>query len=165
MSGIWYKYSAARRDPMKGYNFRVTFTGKRKVARAGFKKVSGIDANTELITIREGGRSDYAHKAIKYVEYEPFVFERGMSQDLDVLRAFAQQFDVMQGGMMRTTDDNLLDITIEVLDRNGSTVLRTIKLQGCFITKYTSGELDAMSSENLIETITVEARHVDVNNS
>lgn len=159
--GLSYPYSSARKDPLKGFNFRVEFVGKRNVAKAGFKNVTGLKVGTELIEIEEGGRSDYKHTAIKRVTYEPITLTRGMSMDKDIIKQFAEQFDVMQGGMHRATDDNLMLVKVILLDRDQKTVRKTWTYQGVIITEYRADDMDATSSEALLESITFQFQHVD----
>ncbi|MMZ51278.1 T4-like virus tail tube protein gp19 [compost metagenome] len=162
MSGGLTFSDTSRKDPYKTFNFRVSFVGKRRIAKAGFSFVSGVKASVELAEITEGGRSDFVHRAIQRVNYEPIVMERGASQDHDLIKVFAGQFDVMQGGMMLTKDDNLAIVKIEQLDRDGKTVVRTTELQGVIVVGYEEPDRDAMSSESFIERITIRFQHVDI---
>lgn len=88
---------AVRSDPYQSFNFLVEIQG---LIVGGFSEVSGIQAETEVEEVREGGVNDYVHRLPKVTRYPNVVFKRGIT-DSDVLWNWHQ--DVINGNIVRLT--------------------------------------------------------------
>jgi len=70
-----------RRDPYKGYNFRVEIDG---ITRAGFRECSGLEVTHDLIEYREGDEGLTTRKLSGMVRYSNISLRRGISDDQDL---------------------------------------------------------------------------------
>ena len=89
--------TAERRDPYQSFNFLVEIQG---LIVGGFSEVSGIQAETEVDEIKEGGVNDHFHKLPRMTKYPNVAFKRGIT-DSDVLWKWHQ--DVINGRITRRT--------------------------------------------------------------
>lgn len=67
---------------------------------AGFAEVSGIQAETEVEEVKEGGVNDHFHRLPKITKYPNVVFKRGMT-DSDLL--WSWYLKTVSGKVERTT--------------------------------------------------------------
>ena len=88
---------AEREDPYLSFRFLVEIQG---LIVGGFSEVSGLQANTEVEEIKEGGVNDYVHKLPKITKYPNITLKRGIT-DLDALWNWHQ--DVVNGKVERKT--------------------------------------------------------------
>lgn len=63
-------------NPLMGYRFLVEISG---IITGGFSDVSGLQAETEVETIREGGLNSYAYKLPKATTYSNLILKRGIT--------------------------------------------------------------------------------------
>jgi phage tail-like protein len=64
------------RNPLMGYRFLVEIMG---IISAGFNEVSGLEIETQVEEIRQGGINDHSYKLPKGSTHSNLVFKRGMS--------------------------------------------------------------------------------------
>ncbi len=88
---------AERRDPYQSFNFLIEIQG---LIVGGFSEVSGIQVETEVEEIKEGGVNDHVHKLPKSTKYPNVAFKRGIT-DSDTLWKWHQ--DVIAGRATRRT--------------------------------------------------------------
>ena len=141
--------STQRHDPYRNFNFRVTITGAKTFTKAGFQKVTGFKAKTDVIEYRDGDDAQLSpHKMAGLVKTDPITFERGQSEDTDMWDWMVQQ--------VRSNDDgHKVTIRVEVLDRARNGVI-IYELRECWISDYESGDLDAQGNAVLIDRMIVQ---------
>lgn len=151
-SGLTFA-NTSRHDPYKTFNYRVTITGKKNFARAGFSKVSGLSASSEAVEYRDGDDSNLnVRSSAGLTSYEPVTLERGMSEDTDMFDWFS--LNVNTNGNAGQADHNMqCSVLIELLDRDRTTV-KSWELLDAWPSEYTTADLEATSNNIAIETLT-----------
>jgi len=81
--------------PYLSFRFLVEIQG---LVVGGFSEVSGLQAETEVETVEEGGVNDYVHKLPKKTKYPNLVLRKGIT-DSDALWKWHQ--DVVNGKINR----------------------------------------------------------------
>jgi phage tail-like protein len=130
-----------RRDPFKNFRFRVEIDG---VVSAGFRSVSGLAAETEVIEYREGGDPfTSVRKLPGRVRYPNVTLRRGLTTSRDLWDWWQT---VRDGALQRR------DVRITLLDDAGNEVLRWV-LRDAWIAKIEASDLDAQANEVAIESV------------
>ena len=138
-------YAMARtieQDPLQSFMFRVTIDADDTI---GFQKVSGLNREVEVIEYMEG-MYERAHKLAGRESVGEITLERGMYADGKMQNYYEALFKDINA---RHT------ISIQILDRVGN-VRREFELSECWFSKFEIGDLDATSSDVIIETLTVQ---------
>lgn len=131
---------SSRRDPFKNFRFLVEIDG---VTSAGFRSVSGLAAEAEVVEYREGGAFSSSRKLPGRVRYPNVTLRRGLTASRDLW------------DWWRTTRDGALqrrDVEITLLDDAGNAVLRW-GLREAWIAKIEASDLDAEANEVAIESV------------
>jgi phage tail-like protein len=132
-------------DPLMSFKFRVAISGIP--SSLGFQKVGGLSREKEVVEYLEG-MMDHAHKLPGRETVGEVTFERGMyPNDDNLINAYKAVFD--------SADASRSDVTINVCDRFG-TIRKTFQLAECWFSGYEIADLDATSSDVLIETLTMQ---------
>jgi phage tail-like protein len=84
-----------RTDPLIAFRFKVEIDS---TIQAGFSECSGLQVETELEDVREGGVNDYLHKLPKGSKYINLTLKHGIT-DSDVLWNWHR--DVVNGKLQR----------------------------------------------------------------
>lgn len=128
-----------RRDPYSGFRFTVEIDG---LLQGGFSKVRGLQRETKVDSIREGGVNDFERKLVNLTTYPPLVLERGLVADS--LWEWHQQ--VIEGLVLR----RMVRITLrdsQGRDAWGWTV------QNAFPNKWSASDFDANSGQITAESV------------
>lgn len=157
MTGLTFANSE-RRDPYKNFRFTAEFVGKTKIIKSGWSAITGVDWRTDFTEYREGGNNGVAVQIPKEPRFEPVVMKRGMSETFDILKTI--EFSHSKDGI-GITSDAFFDVIIKVYDRTGNRPVRTIFLRNAWISAYKMSDLDAMTSEVIIDQITIMHNGVD----
>lgn len=139
-----------RYDPYKSFRFEVEISGHMVFARAGFQKVSGLKMNTEVIEYREGGDNLTVSKSPGLTKFEPITLQRGMSEDTDMWDWASKIFHIDETAHEQTK--YRANVKIKLKGRDGR-VVRAWEVPNAWISKYETGEFDAMGNNIMIETI------------
>lgn len=131
-------------DPLQAFKFRVYISGIP--SSIGFKSVGGISREVEVVTYLES-MYDHEHKLPGRETVGEITFERGMYADKSLETAYTSLF--------RKADAVRRDVTINVCDRWGN-IRRSFQLAECWFSKFEVADLDAESSDVLIETLTMQ---------
>ena len=131
---------AERKDPYLGSNFFVEIDG---LIVGGFSEVSGLQAETELEEIREGGVNDRVHKVPKITKYQNIVLKRGIT-DSNVLWKWHQ--DVVDGKIRRKS------VYVSLRDAEGRARWRWNFIEA-YPVKWTGPDLKADGNSVAIETL------------
>ncbi len=132
------------KNPYFNFRFLVEIQG---FIVGGFSEVSGLQAETEVEMIEEGGVNDYVHKLPKRTKYPNLVLKRGLA-DSDVLWNWFK--DVVNGKITRTSG------AIILLDLEGNQKWRW-NFKEAYPVKWVGPELKADS--NLVAVETLELAH------
>jgi phage tail-like protein len=143
-----------RYDPYKSFNFLVEITGNMVFAKAGFSKVSGLSASTDVTEYREGGDNLTTTKIPGLTKFDPITLERGMSEDKDMWNWAMKIFSIGSDGVQNAPKYKAT-MTIKLLDRD-RTVVRTWVVPNAWVSGYKTGDMDASQSAVMIETLTVQ---------
>jgi phage tail-like protein len=144
------------------FKFQVTFTPDEAstsdavdVTDAGFSEVQGLEANVELKSIAEGGRFQGSKQLIGRTTYQNIVLKRGLSQNVELWRWFAQ---VAAG----THPVPRKSMQVDLLDPAGENVIARWKVAGAVPIKMKVSDFNAKSGEIAIEEMTVAHEGFDV---
>lgn len=133
---------AKRNDPYLNFRFLVEIQG---LIVGGFSEVSGLQAETEVEEIREGGVNDHVHKLPKITKYTNITLKRGIT-DSDVLWKWHQK--VVRGLFLRKSGFIIL------LDSEGNEKWRWHFIDA-YPVKWTGPDLKADSSTVAVESVEI----------
>lgn len=129
-------------DPLQSFMFRVSIPGLP--TGVGFQKVGGLSREVEVVEYLEN-MYDHTHKLPGRETVSDVTFERGMYAD-DHLQGIYEK--VFNNNTVRNT------VVIQVCDRFGK-IRREFKCAEAWFSKYECADLDATSSDVIIETLTM----------
>ena len=129
-------------DPLQSFMFKVSIPGIP--TGVGFQKVGGLSREVEVVEYFEN-MYDHAHKLPGRESVSEVTFERGMYTD-DYLQGLYEK--VFNNNTVRNT------VVIQVCDRFGA-IKREFKCAEAWFSKYECADLDATSSDVIIETLTM----------
>lgn len=129
-------------DPLQSFMFRVSIPGLP--TGVGFQKVGGLSREVEVVEYLEN-MYDHTHKLPGRETVSDVTFERGMYAD-DYLQGIYEK--VFNNNTVRNT------VVIQVCDRFGK-ICREFKCAEAWFSKYECADLDATSSDVIIETLTM----------
>ena len=129
-------------DPLQSFMFKVSIPGLP--TGVGFQKVGGLSREVEVVEYFEN-MYDHAHKLPGRESVSEVTFERGMYAD-DYLQGLYEK--VFNNNTVRNT------VVIQVCDRFGA-IKREFKCAEAWFSKYECADLDATSSDVIIETLTM----------
>lgn len=128
-----------RRDPYSGFRFLVEIDG---LLQGGFTKVRGLQRETKIDSIREGGVNDFERKLVNLTAYPPLVLDRGLAAPS--LWEWHQK--VIEGRVQRRM------VRITLRDEKGKDVWGWT-VHGAFPSKWSVSDFDAGSGQISVETI------------
>ena len=150
--GVGFSINPHRQDPYKNFKFRVIMDGKPVF---GVSKISGLKRFTEPVIWREGGDPSTQHVSPGICNYEPITLERGITHDHE-FEKWANLVHNIQGDSSMSLKDFRKDIIIELLNMQGTVVLR-YKVYRCWVSCYQAlPELDANANAVAIESIVLQ---------
>lgn len=129
-------------DPLQSFMFRVSIPGLP--TGVGFQKVGGLSREVEVVEYLEN-MYNHTHKLPGRETVSDVTFERGMYAD-DYLQGIYEK--VFNNNTVRNT------VVIQVCDRFGK-IRREFKCAEAWFSKYECADLDATSSDVIIETLTM----------
>jgi phage tail-like protein len=128
--------------PYLSFRFLVEIQG---LIVGGFSEVSGLQAETEVESIEEGGVNDYVHKFPKKTKYPNIILKKGMT-DSDALWKWYK--DVVDGKITRKSGYIIL------VDDEGKEKWRWNFIEA-FPVKWTGPELKADSNTVAFESVEI----------
>lgn len=138
-----YAARTFKSDPLMSFKFKVSISGLD--GSIGFKSISGLSRETEVVEYIEN-MFDCKHKLPGRETVGEITLERGMYSSKSIENAYTKLF---------TGKQSRRDVTISVCDRFGN-AKRTFKLANCWFSKYETGDMNADSSEVLVEKLTMQ---------
>lgn len=139
-----------RHDPYKSFRFEVEISGHMVFAKAGFQKVAGLKMNTDVVEYREGGDNLTVSKSPGLTKFDPITLERGMSEDTDMWDWASKIFHIDESA--HTQIKYRANVKIKLKGRNGA-VVKAWEIPNAWISRYETGEFDAMGNNVMLETI------------
>lgn len=131
----------ARQDPLRGFRYLVEIDG---IVSGAFLRVKGLSREARHESYREGGVNEYEHKLLTQVTYPVVIFERGLA--LDDLWKWA----------LAAADGDVTRRTIRVRLHDEADNRRWAwQIEHALPVKWTSSDLDANSSQVVMETLEV----------
>ena len=127
-------------DPLLGFRFLVEIEG---TLVGGFSEVSGLEVETEVEIIEEGGVNDFTHILPKGSKYRNIVLKRGLTES-DALWKWHQ--DIVGGRINRKSG------YIIILDSEGNEKWRWNFIEAYPI-KWVGPELNSTSNNLAVESI------------
>lgn len=141
-----------RRDPYAGFNFRMEIDG---IEVAGFKEISGLEMETQVIEYQEGDEDNAWTKKIPgRTNFSDVTFKRGIVEGTE-LWEWCETINDYPREIERKS------ITINLLDNEGEPQ-KTYTLYEAWPKKYATGTLDAMSDELAMEEITFVFENMEI---
>ena len=131
-----------RSDPYGAYTFIVEIEG---IISGGFSEVSGLNIETEVESIREGGANDIEYKLPKGTKYSNIILKRGIT-DSDLIWRWYD--DAINGKIKRKSG------LIFLCDQAGSHLV-TWEFVDAYPIKLDGPSLNATSSTIATETLTL----------
>ena len=129
-------------DPLQSFMFKVSIPGLP--TGVGFQKIGGLSREVEVVEYLEN-MYQHTHKLPGRESVGEVTFERGMYAD-DYLQALYEKV---------FTDKNVRNtVVIQITDRFGK-IRREFKCAEAWFSKYECADLDATSSDVIIETMTM----------
>lgn len=124
------------------FRFLIELEG---LAVAGFSEVQGLEAETEMEEIREGGVNGHVHRLPKGIKHPRIVLKRGMTSS----PALWEWYDnYAQGAIPRKRKDG----SIILYKPDGEELCRW-NFFGAYPVKWSGPGLNALSSDAAIETV------------
>lgn len=161
------KIRSNRPNPLRGFKFIVRDSGGNVLG--GYNKVSGLKDSTDVVEYREGQDGNYIQKMAGLSNHDDITLERGLSVQ-GFMKAWRDKVmkwdkDSSDTNTSEEPDGYYKDLNIEILDRKGN-VVRTYPVYRCFPNSYEIDDLDAKSSEVIMERVilTVEGSDLTVVN-
>lgn len=130
-----------RQDPYLSFNFTVEIDS---MVSAGFSEVSGLQAEAEVESYREGGVNEYLHKRAGPIKYASnLVLKRGIS---DAAGLWSWYSDVLQGKIERKT------VSVVLMDSTAQEKRRW-NFRRAYPVKWTGPVFHAQATEVAAETV------------
>ena len=129
-------------DPLQSFMFKVSIPGLP--TGVGFQKIGGLSREVEVVEYLEN-MYQHTHKLPGRESVSEVTFERGMYADDYLQTLYEKVF----------TDKNVSNtVVIQITDRFGK-IRREFKCAEAWFSKYECADLDATSSDVIIETMTM----------
>lgn len=147
-----FSVNTSRFDPYSNFKFKIKIDGQYV---AGLSKCSLLKRTTEVATWYEAGDQSVPHKIPGKSTYDPITLTGGVTHD-DTFEKWANTVNNYQGEAAMSLKNFRKDITIEVMNLQGKTVL-AYNVFRCWVSEYQAlPELDASANAVMIQTIKLE---------
>lgn len=145
MAAPQFPANAYRHDPYHTFKFQVLIEGKPV---AGFRKMSAVKKNTDVVEWRTGGDPSYVRKLSGVTKYEALTLEQGLSHD-PVFQQWAHDC------VVNNIDSK--DVVINILNLKG-VVAMSYQIKHAWVSEYQAlPDFDAGASNTVsINTIKLE---------
>ena len=135
--------ASGRKDPFRGFKFRVVIDG---INKAGFREVSGLDASTDSVDYREGD-GDSILKLAGLKKFSNITLKRGITDDQDIWKWRSMVMD----GKIKDARKNG---QIILLDDEGKSAAEWTFTDG-WPTKLTGPTFNATANEVALDTLEI----------
>lgn len=142
-----------RTDPYTRGNFKMDIiTADGRFGSSNWSKISARKMEFEESEYREGGGDNIKTKVMGMLSSDDITCERGMSEDFDIWNQFKKQYNPEKGYGDAPVGQYRFSATITLLDPN-KTAVTAWQVKRAWIKSLEEGELDALSSDVLAETM------------
>ena len=147
-----FSVNSPRLDPYKNFKFRVILDGRPV---AGLSKMSALKKSTEVIEWREAGDASSVRKLPGRTKFEPITLEAGVTHDT-TFEDWANLVNNIEGSTAMSLAKYRKDLQIEVLNLQGTPVLRFL-VRRAWVSEYqATPEMDANANAVAITSIKIE---------
>jgi phage tail-like protein len=147
-----FTVNSDRFDPYHNFKFKIKWDGQYV---AGLSKCSALKKTTESTPWYEAGDQSVPHKLPGKTTYDPITLSAGVTHDA-TFEAWANLVNNYQGEATMSLKNFRKNITIEVCNLQGKTVL-AYNVFRCWVAEYQAiPELDASGNAVMIQTIKLE---------
>lgn len=152
-------------EPLQGFKFIVNIP---QIGDMAFSKISGLEVETEVVNYREGTDPLTQRKIPGMAIYPVVTMERGLASDRRLEDWFQEVTNMVQTpgaeapAGRKSFQDLRKIITITLYSRQGQKK-REWKLKDAWPSKLTIGDLDAASSEVVIQTLELQHEGILLN--
>lgn len=147
-----FSVNSQRFDPYRNFKFRVKWDNQYV---AGMSKCSGLKKTTEAVDWYEAGDQAGGRKLPGKTSYEAITLSAGVTHDT-TFEDWANLVNNYQGDAAMSLKNFRKDITIEVCNLQGTTVL-AYNVFRCWVSEYEAiPELDASGNAVMIQMIKLE---------
>jgi phage tail-like protein len=137
--------TAARKDPLPVFCFKVRFTSLPGNVEGFFKSVSGLKYEQEVVPVSAGGANDTVFNLVGRMKWSPLVFKQGFAKG-SALMAWREKWT--KGEMSRTGGSIIqLDTALQAA--------ATWNFVRGWPSKWEISEFDASKNELAIETLEI----------
>ena len=147
-----FSVNSERFDPYRNFKFKIKWDGQYV---AGLSKCSLLKKTTESTTWYEAGDQSVPHKLPGKTTYDPITLTAGVTHDT-AFEDWANLVNNYQGEAAMSLKNFRKDLTIEIGNLQGTTVL-AYNVFRCWVSEYQAiPELDAAGNAVMIQTIKLE---------
>jgi len=147
-----FSVNTHRFDPYQNFKFKIKIDGQYV---AGLSKCSPLKRTTEVTPWDEAGNPSGSRRLAAKTSYDPITLSAGVTHD-STFEDWANLVNNFKGDAAMSLKNYLKDITIEVQNLQGKTVL-AYNVFGCWVSEYQAlPELDAAGNAVMIQTIKLE---------
>jgi phage tail-like protein len=147
-----FSVNSHRSDPYKNFKFRVLIDGRPV---AGLSKMGALKRATEIIEWREAGDPSIVRKMPGRTKFEAITLEAGLTHD-STFEDWANLVNNLDGPAAMSLAKYRKDLAIEVLNLQGTPVMR-FKVRRAWVSEYqATPEMDANANAVAITTIKIE---------
>jgi phage tail-like protein len=132
----------ARKDPYRGYRFRVEIDG---ITQAGFTDATIADSTTDPVEYREGTDPIHPRKLSGQTKYGNISLKWGLTDSMDLYNWRKQVIEKGAGGARK-------NLSLVLVDEEGSDKARWNAMEA-WPTKYDCTDFSAKGNEVLIESL------------
>lgn len=140
-----------RRDPYKGFKFRITWDGKYVAA---LQRMSALRRTTDVIEWREGGDASSTRKLPGLTHYHPITLEAGITCDPTFEEWATRVSDFAQRGATDLKNFRK-DLAIDLFDEQDRLVKRYVVYRAWVSDYVAVNDLDSNASQIAITMITL----------
>jgi len=134
------------------FYFKVEFQGDSQIGELAFKEVSGLTAEVETETFREGGVNSYEHKLLKGIKHPNLTLKRALQKTDTLAEIILQKWRRSVFNYDFEQPVTLQDIIVKLLDANGKP-LKTWTCKGAYPVKIETDGFDSEKNQVAIETL------------
>jgi phage tail-like protein len=147
-----FSVNSDRFDPYHNFKFKIKWDGQYV---AGLSKCSSLKKTTEVTSWYEAGDQSVPHKIPGKTAYDALTLSAGVTHDT-TFEAWANKVNNYQGEAAMSLKTFRKDITIEVCNLQGKTVL-AYNVYRCWVSEFQAlPDLDASGNAVMIQTIKLE---------
>ncbi len=134
--------------PPVSFYFEVRIAGESTENDASFAEVSGLDAERDVVEIKEGGENRFTHRLPDRAKTGNLVLKRGLLLSASPLFDWCKE--VFESDLEETVTPK--DINVSLLDPDGSPLI-TWNVKNAWPVKWSLAAFNATANEIAMETL------------